>query len=359
MEHIAIDLGGRESQICVRASDGTIVEERRCLTAKLEGYLKQRPPSRVIVETCAEAFTVADAALAVGHEARVVPATMVRSLGVGSRRLKSDVRDARILSEVSCRIDLPSVHIPSVKSRQIKTLCGMRETLVETRTKLVNTVRSWLRGQAVQLRSGAVVSFPLRVRVRVETLPGHVDRLLEVIEQLNAEIREADRELEEQARTDEVCRRLMTVPGVGPVTAMRFLAAIDEIRRFGDAHSLESYLGLVPGENSSSDRRRLTSITKAGATKLRWALIQACWAAFRCAPKDPMVLWATEVQKRRGKRIAVVALARKMAGILFAIWRDQTTYDPNRGAQKPEIQPTRLMVHRRPGQAGCAPAGTP
>ena len=99
MEHIAIDLGGRESQICVRRSDGAIVEERRWPTAGLRSYLRRRPASRVIVETCAEGFAIADAARELSHEVRVVPATLVRSLGVGARRVKTDRRDARVLSE--------------------------------------------------------------------------------------------------------------------------------------------------------------------------------------------------------------------------------------------------------------------
>jgi hypothetical protein len=111
MDHIAIDLGGLESQICVRGPDGQVLEEVRQRTARLGSYLKKRPPARVILETCAEAFRVADAALELGHEVRVVPATLVGSLGVGSRGVKTDRRDAQILSEVSTRIDLPSVHI--------------------------------------------------------------------------------------------------------------------------------------------------------------------------------------------------------------------------------------------------------
>ena len=118
----------------------------------------------------------------------------------------------------------------------------------------------------------------------------------------------------------------MTVPGVGPVTAMRFVAAIDDVSRFGGAHSVESYLGLVPGEHSSSERQHRTGITKAGATKLRWALVQASWSARRCRPHDPMVAWATQVELRRGRRVAMVALARKIAGILYALWRDGSTY---------------------------------
>ena len=100
MEHLAIDLGGKESQICVRSSTGQIIEERRCPTASLGRYLATRPRSRLVVETCSEAFAVADAALAAGHEVRVVPATLIRSLGVGARRLKTDRRDARILRGV-------------------------------------------------------------------------------------------------------------------------------------------------------------------------------------------------------------------------------------------------------------------
>src|SRR5436309_8649632 len=103
MEHVAIDLGGRVSQICVRSEDAAIIQEGRWPTDQLKQYLKRRPKSRVIVETCAEAFAVADTALELGHEVRVVPAALVRALGVGERRTKNDQRDARKLSEVSCR----------------------------------------------------------------------------------------------------------------------------------------------------------------------------------------------------------------------------------------------------------------
>jgi hypothetical protein len=94
MEHLAIDLAGRESQICVRSSDGRIVDERRCRIGALPAFMAARPRSRVVVETCSEAFEIADAALQAGHEVRVVPSTLVRSLGVGAGRLKTDRRCA-------------------------------------------------------------------------------------------------------------------------------------------------------------------------------------------------------------------------------------------------------------------------
>ncbi len=157
MEHCAIDLGGRKSQVCIRRNDGTILHESRCETSSLKSWLQELPQLRVVMETCAEAFGIADAALAAGHEVRWCRATLVRSLGVGARRNKTDRRDAQVLSEVSCRIDLPSVHVPSKRSRERKTICGMREALVGCRTKLINNVRGSPSGVVLGPGPGRVV----------------------------------------------------------------------------------------------------------------------------------------------------------------------------------------------------------
>lgn len=338
MEHVAIDLGLRESQICVRDAEGKILEERRHATAALDSYLARRPPSRVIVESSAEAFAVADLARRYGHEVRVVPSLLVRTLGVGARGIKNDRNDARATSRASCQIDLPSVHIPSAMARELKAVTTSREGCVEARTKLVNMVRSYLRGQLIAMKRGATETFPARVRERLlqttAGLPEHIERVLKVLEELNRQVAEADKELERLAKESPVCRRLMTMPGVGPVTAVRFAAAVDEVGRFPDAHQLESYFGLVPGENVTGFQGHHTHLTKAGSTKVRWTLVQAAWCAMRTRPFDPMVLWAAQIAKRRGRSVAAVALARKMAGILYAMWRHGSNYDPRRGATK-------------------------
>jgi transposase len=341
MEHVAIDLGGRESQICIRAEDGAIVSEARVATAKLSQTL-ERPRSRVVMETCAEAFAIADVALGLGHEVRVVPASLVRSLGVGARRTKTDRRDAQVLSDVSCRVDLPSVHVPSQWSREAKSLCGMRDVLVASKTCLVNSVRGYLRQKLKRIPSGTAATLGKRVRQRYaelgEAVPPHLDRQLETIAHLHAAAKAATEEVGSWAEQNPVCVRLMTVPGVANITATRFVAAIDRIDRFTSAHQVESYLGLAPGEDSSSERRRVTSITKAGPAAVRWVLVQSAWTAMRTRPDDPMCLWALGIARRRGGLIATVALARKLAGILFAIWRDGTTYQPRRGAAVSEPQ---------------------
>jgi transposase len=337
MEHVAIDLGGRESQICIRCAAGEIVGERRVLTASLPRFLGRHRASRVVLETCAEAFAIADAALAAGHEVRVVPSILVRALGVGSHDVKTDQRDARNLSAASVRMDLPSVHIPSEVSRERKSICGMRDALVSSRTQLINTVRGWMRRQTIRPRTGKTETFVARVRETLgASIPSYVERQLQTIATLDVQILQADRELEEIAKKDSNCNRLMTVPGVGPVTSIRFCAAVDQAARFSSSAQLQSYLGLTPGENSSSDRQRKTGITKAGPAALRWTLMQAAWAATRSRGKHPMLEWFREVEKRRGKRVAIVALARKLGAILFAILRDGTFYDPTHSAPREE-----------------------
>lgn len=180
------------------------------------------------------------------------------------------------------------------------------------------------------------MTFPERVRTHASSLsvelPPHVARNLEVVDLVSEKIRACDAQLRETVKADATYRNLMTIPGVGPVTAARFRAAIDDVSRFQSAHAVQSYLGLTPGEHSSSERQRRTGMTKAGPAAVRRMLIQGAWAAFRTRPNEPMVQWARTIAERRGKHIAIVALARKLAGIMFALWRDGTTYRPTRSA---------------------------
>ena len=122
----------------------------------------------------------------------------------------------------------------------------------------------------------------------------------------------------------------MTVPGIGPMTSLCFVSVVDTFERFHDAHALESYLGLTPGESSSSLRVMRTGITKAGPAMMRHYLTQAALTLRRTRPREPICCWAQEIAKRRGKQIAVIATARKLAGVLFAMLRDKTSYQASR-----------------------------
>ena len=331
MQHIAIDLGSRESQICRRSANGEILDERVMKTTQLGSYFSRHEKCRVILETCAEAFKVADSAIEAGHDVRVVPATLVRTLGVGQRGIKTDRRDAQILSEVSCRIDLPSVHVRTHLARERKSIAAMRQVLIESRTQLINSVRGWLRTNLDSVRTGGAETFHKRVREK-KGIPAFVERQLKAIEELTAQIKAADKDLNDAVEADPVCSRLKTVPGVGPVTVMAFVAAIDDVSRFPNAHQLESYLGLTAGERSSSMKQHRTGITKAGPAEVRRTMVQACWVIYHRRPQDPLSRWGQRVAARRGKNVAVVAMARKLAGILYAMWRDAADYDPEKVA---------------------------
>jgi hypothetical protein len=128
---------------------------------------------------------------------------------------------------------------------------------------------------------------------------------------------------------------LTTTPGVGTVVAACFMSVVDDAKRFQSAHQVESYVGLIPNEDTSGGKRRLGAISKKGNCYLRALLVQAAWAISRSSDKnDPLYLWVTKLVERRGKRIAVVALARRLVGVLWAMWRDGTVYDTKHLAQQ-------------------------
>jgi len=334
MQHVAIDLGSQQSQICAREPDGTIVLETPWATHELREFLAQQSPSRVVLETCAEAFCIAEIALSAGHEVRVVPAALVRALGVGERGLKNDQRDARKLSEMSCRMQVPTVHIPQAVHRELKARITSRAALVRMRTQLVNVVRSYLRTHALpRLRATPeTLSRKLRAQMlsRADGVPSHLVHLLDTLDALNQQIDHADKELVELCSHDEVCQRLRSIPGVGPVTALSFMAVVDTPERFVETYKLGSYLGLAPGERSSGQRICTTAITRAGWGYLRGVLVQSAWTLLRTRKDDALSQWALSVAKRRGKKPAAVALARRLAIVMLALWRDGSRYEPNR-----------------------------
>jgi transposase len=342
VNHVAIDLGSKYSQVCMRTADGTIVLERKERTAVLPMVMRTWEPSRVVVETSSEAFRMADAAVAAGHEVRVVPGTLAKQLGIGERKLKTDLRDARKLSEISCRTDLRSVHVPSSEGRELRSLLKTRHLLIGSRTQLINSVRGWLRTHLEGVRTRYAPALPKRIREHAEArtlvVPVHVEHVLTAVEALNVQIKALDTLVETRALAHPVCRRLMSIPGVGKITALAFVASIDDVTRFPSAHHVGAYLGLTPGEDSSSQRQRRTSITKAGPSLVRFTLVQAAWVILRKYPADPIARWGAQIAARRGPRIAAVAVARKLASVMFALWRDNSSYNATRATRADSTQ---------------------
>lgn len=335
MHHIGLDVGSGKTHFCICKPNGEIVLEKSVRTVILAEFFnnleKKQGRCRVVLESCAEAFGIGSWAKEAGHQVRIVPATFARSLGIGEHGIKTDKRDARALALASCRVELRSIHIKSVASREILSATTARRTLVNSRTMLINSVRGWLRTLVVSLDSGSTGTFCERVRKKLETLgrslPAFIESQLVVIEALNKQIDDVTKELEAMAKADKVCRLLMTHPGVGPLTALEFRATIDAPTRFKHGDKVGSYLGITPGENSSSKRKRRTSITKAGSPELRRLLCQGAWSYWQSQKDAPTRKWVSAIADRRGRKIAMVALMRKMSATLWSMWRHNQPYN--------------------------------
>src|SRR6185312_7852699 len=170
----------------------------------------------------------------------------------------------------------------------------------------------------------------------------------------DGQINAADNRLDRLCQQEPVIQLLMTAPGVGSVVAATFVSVIDEAGRFRRAHQLESYLGLVPSENTSGGaKQRLGHITKQGNSYLRALLVQSACAIMQNGDKaDPLVIWAKEIADRRGKKIAIIALARRLAGVLWAMWRKHATYEPS----NINVKKARLLRRRQPTEVTAASA---
>lgn len=339
MEHVGIDLGATRSHVVVMSVTGEVIERVAVETLRLPTWLARRGPARVVMEACTQSPTIARASQAAGHLTVVVPGNLVRALGVGARGIKTDDRDAEVLARASVRnAELTSVHLRSELSRSRRELLVARSMLVDNRKQIALSVKSWLRGRLIRLKGrGNTLAFCAAVRrVALESqdgLPMAIEIMLESFAHLTAQIERLDEQIVEVADTDPVCVRLRTVPGVGPVIALAFTTHIDELSRFESAEQLASYMALVPGEATTGGKTVRTGTIKSGPTHLKSLLVQAAWAMWRLRPNDPAVLWARGIADKRGRRIAIVALARKLVTVLYAMWKHGSTYDPSRAAR--------------------------
>lgn len=343
MDYVGIDLHKRESQICVLSgATGEFVEKRVATDrAKFSEWLPKLAPAgcKVLLEASTESAWAAPAIEALGYEVIVADPNYAPMYGKSStrrKRIKTDRRDARALAEACRSGTYRLAHRSSDKARNRRNLLTAREQIVGMRTGCIVTVRSLLRQHGFAVAKGAAEGFATRVRKLSlpHELATAVNALLVSFDVLSAQVDAMDAQLKAIVDADPELRRLTTAFGVGPVVAVAFHAAIDGPSRFKNAHKVEAYLGLVPGENSSGDGQHRTSITKMGSSSVRWLLVQSALTIMRSGRSrvPGLYAWAHGIASRRGSKVARVALARRMAGILFAMLRDQRNFEPQRFA---------------------------
>jgi transposase len=250
--------------------------------------------------------------------------------GTLRRRIKTDGRDVAALAEANRRGWYRPVHRVTRAQRWVRQQLAVRRHLIRMRTSLISQLRALLRQEGFRLPSGSSATIDRRLaRLDVgPTLQAVLTPLLEALSALTPLIASQDRRLTALAAADPVVQRLQSVPGVGPIVALTYRATIDDVRRFPTAGHVSSSVGLVPHEDSSAERRQRGHITKVGSGEVRAMLIQAAWTCWRSRSVRTTAVrrWTDGLATRRGKRIAVVGLARRLSRILFALWRDDTTF---------------------------------
>ena len=337
MDTIGLDLHKRESQLCILTEEGEVLE-RRIVTSRerFTAVLGARPRARILLEASTESEWVARHLESLGHEVIVADPNFAPMYATRSRRVKTDRRDARTLAEALRLGAYRAIHRASAAQRHVRAQLVVRDALIRTRTRYVNVVRALTRRDGLRLPGGGpehleakLAALPLPALLDAEVAPLRV-----LLGPLNGEIVAADARLVSVVAGDPVVTQLCTAPGIGPVTAVAFVATLDVVTRFTSAHQVEAYLGLTPQEYSSGERQQRGRISKTGNVRMRYLLVEAAWRLLRT--KDPAAAplraWAEGIAQRRGRSIATVALARRLAGMLYAMWRDGTDYRAPRAA---------------------------
>ena len=335
MEHttIAVDLAKSVFQVAVSHRPGHLDEERRLSRDRFLAFFAQRPPATIVLEACGSAHYWARQLQPLGHVVRLLPPHDVRPY---VRRNKTDRTDAKGLLEANRNEEIHAVPVKTIGNQAIASLHRLRSTWLATRTARLNTLRGLRREFGVFIPVGAQRVVP-QVRELLEH-PAAVPMALhptlaaacDEIAGLEANMRTAERQLAALAAHMPDVQLLQTVPGVGLLTATALVALVADIRRFPSGRHFASFLGLTPREDSSGSRRRLGAISKQGDVYVRMLLTHGArsvvWHAKAAVHPTPLQQWAVDTERRRGRNVAAVAVANKLARIVWAVWGQQRPF---------------------------------
>ena len=243
------------------------------------------------------------------------------------RKQKTDRQDAQLILQLLMENRFPRIWVPDAENRDLRQLLWHRHRLVQMRTRVMNQLHVVALNEGLRRKKALWRAAGRKELESIALAPWASRRrqdLLDVLDQLTPKIQELTRALEREVEKRSVTRRLMTHPGVGPLTALAYELVIGTPERFQCGKQIASYIGLVPEERSSGDRRRLGHISKQGNVLLRFLLVEAAQVTVRSHPE-----WRSKffhLAMRRGRKIAKVAMARKLAVHLYWMWRQGCDY---------------------------------
>jgi len=314
--------------------DERAVLRRDMRRAEMEAFFAKLPPTHVALEACGGSHHWGRRLAAMGHTVQLIPPQYVKPF---VRRGKNDRNDAEAISEAASRPDMPGVPVRSAEQQAEAIVLSARELLVRQRTQLVNAVR----GHAAEfgiIAAKNINQLPalLEVVAAEAAVPDAAKEMLAFlggqVAQLDERIGELERRMKRQHKANPVSQMLAEVPGIGPIGALSLALTIDPAR-FTSGRHFAAWLGLVPKEHSTGGRQRLGGISRAGNERLRQLLVLGATAVIQYAKpgSKSASAWLLALLERKPRKLAAVALANKMARI---VWAMMATGEAYRGSKK-------------------------
>jgi transposase len=336
MKHYAgLDVSVKETSICIVDETGTVCREKKVVSHPddMVTLLKdpQFPLERVGLEAGPLSQWLYEGLAKAGLPVICIETRHAKSFLKAQQTNKSDRNDARGIAQMM-RVNLfKSVHVKTLTSQMRRALLTARDGLQRSALTIENEIRGILRNFGLKVGMIGSVKYEQRIRELLEGMPDllveSIERLLDSRRNARDNLAKLDRKVRGTAKSDPICRQLMSVPGVGPVIALAYTSTIDVPGRFRHSRAVGAALGLTPVLNQSGESERTGRVSLHGDAMLRGLLYEGAQAMLTRVKKwSWLKAWAMNVAKRHGAKKAIVALARRLAVILHRMWMDGSTF---------------------------------
>jgi len=322
---IGVDLAKNVFHLCIQNDKGHILKKIKLGRSQFKQFLATTPVSRVVFESCATSHYWARVAARYEHQAALIHPAYVKAY---LKTNKNDFNDAEAICEADSRPTMRYVASKTIAQQDIQLLHRIRQRQIDQRTALVNQIRGQLLEYGIPIPKGIS-----QVRHQLASIleDGEneltpqarllFDALRQELCELDSRIKQADKQVKQLADSHPLCQRLMAIPGIGPMIATALISAVGNASNFKNGRELSAWLGLVPKQFSTGGQQRLLGISKRGDGYVRALLVQGALSAItRCKGRtDSQLLWARQLQEKKGLQKAAVALANKMARIVWSV----------------------------------------
>ena len=321
---VGLDIAKSVFQVHGVDEGGEVVVRRRLKRSRVLPFFASIEPCRIGIEACATAHFWARELGALGHDVRLMPPAYVKPY---VKRQKNDAADAEAICEAVSRPTMRFVPVKTVEQQSVMVLHRSRELLMGQRVRLSNAIRSHMAEYGLIApvgRNGLQQLIEVLDDEGDTRVPSEARLCLKMLaaqlQLVNVQVLENDRQIRVSARSTEIGRRLMEIPGIGPVIASALVATVPDPHAFRCGRNLSAWIGLVPKQNSTGGKERLGSLTKQGNRYLRKMLVVGALAVIRYAQRNGTKRpWLVQLMERRTTKVAAVALANKTARIVWAI----------------------------------------